>query len=247
MLRRFFSILLIVLVHCSNVAISQIQQIPPDLTEYYEPVPEIVTPGRSGEAPSDAIILFDGKNLDEWTGENGHPAQWIVENEILTVKVGSGGIKTKKDFQDVQLHIEWRTPPEIEGEGQGRGNSGVFLQEKYEVQVLDSYNNKTYVNGQAGSIYKQHPPLVNASRPAGEWQTYDIIFIAPRFSKNGMLTSPGRITVLHNGILIQNYSEIKGSMAYRGLPKYEPHGPAPLYLQEHGNPVSYRNIWIREL
>lgn len=228
-------------------AFSQTEEIPPELTEYYEPVPEVVTPSKGIMPPSDAIVLFDGSDLSAWTNEKGQPAQWIVDNGAVTVKAGAGGIQTKEKFQDVQLHIEWRTPADVKGEGQGRGNSGIFLQERYEVQVLDNYNNSTYVNGQAGSIYKQHPPLVNASLPPGEWQTYDIIYIAPRFTEKGMLASPARVTVLHNGILVQNYSEIKGPTVYTGMPKYEAHGPASLYLQDHGNPVSYRNIWIREL
>ena len=220
----------------------------PELTEVWKPVPEIVTPGLNNKVPSDATVLFDGSDLDQWTNVKGEEAGWIVENDILTVKPGSGVIKTKMKFADCQLHVEWRSPSEIKGEGQGRGNSGVFLQERYEVQVLDSYGNITYSNGQAGSIYKQHIPLVNASEKPGSWQTYDIIFTAPRFKDNGELKSPAYVTVLHNGVIIQNHVEIIGSTAYIGEPEYKKHAlKESLVLQDHGNPVSFRNIWIREL
>ncbi len=159
----------------------------------------------------------------------------------------SGGIETKQKFGDFQLHIEWRTPAEVVGEGQGRGNSGIFMMGKYELQVLDSYVSKTYSNGQAGSIYKQGIPLVNACKGPGEWQTYDVIFMAPEFTEKGSLKSPASITVLHNGVLIQNNFIIKGPTEYNRIPKYEAHGKGPLMLQDHGNPVSYRNIWVREL
>lgn len=223
------------------------EELPPELTEFYEPEVEVVTPGQGNQPPSDAIVLFDGKSLKNWESEKSGEAKWKVEDGAMTVTAGAGGIKTKEKFGDIQLHIEWRTPAEVKGEGQGRGNSGIFLQERYEVQVLDNFNNKTYVNGQAGSIYKQHPPMVNACRPPGKWQTYDIVFIAPRFTEKGNLASPGHITVFHNGILVQHYTEIKGPTVYRGLPKYEAHGDASLYLQDHGNPVSFRNIWVRKL
>lgn len=219
----------------------------PKLTELWDPVPEKVTPGENNAAPSDAIVLFDGKDLNEWTGEKGGAADWIVEDGMMTVNTKSTGIKTKQKFGDFQLHIEWRTPSEIVGEGQGRGNSGIFMMEKYEVQVLDSYVSKTYSNGQAGSIYKQSIPLVNACKGPGEWQTYDVIFMAPVFTEKGSLKSPARITVLHNGILIQNNFEIKGATEYDKIPLYEAHGKESLLLQEHSNPVSYRNIWVREL
>jgi len=220
----------------------------PRATEVWNPVPPVVTPGKNGAAPSDAIILFDGKNLDEWTNEKGEVAGWSIHDGIVSVKPGSGYIYTKKQFADCQLHIEWRTPSEIKGEGQGRGNSGVFLQNRYELQVLDSYNNPTYSNGQAGSIYKQHIPLVNSSRKPGEWQTFDIIFTAPRFNVDSSLKTPAFITVLQNGVLIQNHVELKGSTQYIGKPKYEKHPfKQPISLQDHGNPVSFRNIWVREL
>ena len=219
----------------------------PKLTEEWEPVPPVVTPGDCGAPPSDAIILFDGKDLNEWISAKGGPAEWIVADGAMTVKPRTGSIKTKQKFGDIQLHIEWRTPAEVKGEGQGRGNSGIFLMERYELQVLDSYDNITYPNGQAGSIYKQSIPLVNACKKPGEWQTYDVIFMAPEFTEKGHLKTPARITVLHNGVLIQNNFMIKGPTEYNRIPKYEPHGKASLSLQDHGNPVSYRNIWVREL
>jgi hypothetical protein len=220
----------------------------PESTELWEPVPPVITPGTEMAPPSDAIVLFNGSNLNEWTGLNGKEAGWSVSEGAVTVKAGSGDIQTKKGFGDCQLHIEWRTPSEVKGDGQGRGNSGIFLQGFYELQVLDSYDNKTYVNGQAGSIYKQSIPLVNACRKPGEWQVYDVIFQAPRFSENGRVAIPGHITVLQNGVLILNYVEIRGTTEYIGSPKPVVHDmKLPLRLQDHGNPVSYRNIWIREL
>lgn len=217
----------------------------PALTEVWEPVPAIVAPGEAQKAPSDAIILFDGKDLNEWKGRDG-AAKWEVKNGIATVVKGTGDIETKQAFGDIQLHIEWRSPKKVEGKDQGRGNSGVFLQGRYELQVLDSYENPTYVNGQAGSIYKQTAPLVNATKAPGEWQTYDIIYRAPKFSGEE-LVSPARITVLHNGVLIHDNTEIQGTTEYIGPPKVVPHGKGPLKLQDHGNPVSFRNIWVREL
>ena len=218
------------------------------LTEVWEPVPEVVTPGRNGAAPSDAIVLFDGSDLSEWAAEEGGDATWRVEDGSMTVVRGSGSIVSRRVFGDVQLHIEWRSPAEVRGEGQGRGNSGVYFMELYEIQVLDSYENSTYSNGQAGAIYKQYIPLVNASRAPGEWQSYDIVFIAPRFNPDGTLLSPARMTAFHNGVLIQNHVELKGPTEWIGEPEYEAHADrAPILLQDHGNPVSYRNIWVREL
>lgn len=219
----------------------------PKATEVWEPEPKIVTPGTHGSAPSDAIVLFDGKNLDNWVNQEGKPAEWMVADGAMTVVKGKGIIKTRQTFGDIQLHIEWRTPAKVVGESQGRGNSGIFFQERYELQVLDSYNNRTYSNGQAGSIYKQSPPLVNASRGPGEWQVYDAVYTAPRYNEDGSLKSKGRITVFHNGVLIQNNTEIQGTTEYIGKPKIVAHGKGSLVLQDHGNPTSFRNIWVREL
>ena len=220
----------------------------PELTEIWEPVPPVVTPGIGSTAPSDAIILFDGTDLSLWEDKEGNPAQWLVEDSVLTIVPGTPGIRTKQHFGDVQLHIEWRTPPEARGEGQDRGNSGIYLQSRYELQVLDSYESPTYPNGQAGSIYKQHAPLVNACLAPGEWQTYEIVFMAPRFNPDSTLYAPGTFTVFHNGILIQNHVALRGTIVFIGLPAYDYHDlKQSLFLQDHDHPVSYRNIWIREL
>lgn len=226
----------------------------PQMTEIMEPEVKVIQPGdQVGMAPSDAIILFDGTAgliSQEWEDSKGNPTKWILQNEALVCVKGSGVIRTKRKFEDFQLHIEWRAPAEVVGDGQGRGNSGVYLQGLYEVQVLDSYNNKTYRNGQAGSLYKQYAPLVNASRKPGEWQSYDIIYTAPRFaSDTTAYFTPPRVTVLHNGVLIQNNVSLRGPTLYIGMPEYavKKHGAEPLVLQDHGNPVAYRNIWIREL
>ncbi|MFM8347786.1 MAG: DUF1080 domain-containing protein [Bacteroidota bacterium] len=221
----------------------------PKTTEVWAITPPVVTPGKSwSDVPSDAEVIFDGKDLSNWTAADGKsPAKWEVKDGVMTVVGGSGDIKTKNVYGDVQLHIEWRAPEVVKGDGQGRGNSGIFFHEKYELQVLDNYNNATYPNGQAGSIYKQSVPLVNACRKPGEWQSYDIIFISPRFSDNGRVIVPARITVLHNGIVVQNNTEIWGPSQYIGLPYYESHGKGSLRLQDHGDKVSYRNIWLRKL
>lgn len=223
-------------------------------TEIWEPVPKLVTPGKlSTDAPSDAIVLYNSKDVLQWEKEKGGTAGWKIDKDgALTVVKGSGNIATKQGFGDCQLHIEWREPAIIAGTSQSRGNSGIFLMGRYELQVLDSYDNPTYVNGQAGSIYKQHIPLVNASKKPGEWQAYDIIFTAPQFFADGKLQSPARITVLHNGVLVQNNAIIKGNTEWIGKPVYIAHGDRePLVLQDHGNdggqPMSYRNIWIRNL
>ena len=222
---------------------------PPEATEQWSPEPLVVA-APAGGVPSDARVLFDGKNLDAWEPAKGGgaPAPWKIEGDAMTVAPGRGGIRTRRSFGDVQLHVEFRTPTEIKGGGQNRGNSGVFLMGRYEVQVLDSHGNKTYVNGQAASIYKQHPPLVNASRPPGEWQSYDIIWIAPRFDPDGKLRSPARVTVFHNGVIVQHDVALKGPTIYHGFPAYAPHADKlPIELQDHGELVSYRNIWVREL
>ena len=224
----------------------------PGMTEKWDPEVKIIQPGKTdSDAPSDAIVLFNGSDINkEWADNKGNPSKWIVKDGRLVCVKGSGVIKTKRKFANFQLHIEWKTPSDVIGESQGRGNSGVFLQELYEVQVLDSYNNRTYRHGQAGSLYKQHAPLVNASRKPGEWQTYDIIYTAPTFDNDTTTYfTPPRVTVLHNGVLIQNNVSLRGPTEYIGIPEYfiKVHGPASLVLQDHGNPVAYRNIWIREL
>lgn len=223
-------------------------------TEIWTPVPPVITPGKLlGDAPQDAIILFDGRNLNQWQKKGGGEPRWKIEPDgAVTVVKSSGDLETKQHFGSCQLHIEWRSPAVIAGKEQSRGNSGVYLMGRYEVQVLDSYENPTYVNGQAASIYKQHIPLVNASRKPGEWQSYDIIFTAPKFGTNGELKTPAYVTVFHNGVLVQNHVTIKGSTQWIGEPKYIAHpSKAPLVLQDHGNdggnPVSFRNIWIRTL
>jgi hypothetical protein len=210
-------------------------------TEVWQPVPPIVTPGTGTAPPSDAIVLFDGTGLAQWRSvKDGGPARWTVADGALTVAPKTGDIRTVRAFGDCQLHVEWRAPAQVKGEGQGRGNSGVFLQERYEVQVLDSFENRTYSNGQAASLYKQHIPLANASRRPGEWQTYDIFFTAPRFADDGRVLSPGFVTVVH-------HAELKGTTVWIGDPRYERHGAAePIRLQDHGDLVSYRNIWVRE-
>jgi len=220
----------------------------PEATEVWKPVPRVVTTGKISSPPSDAIVLFDGQNMDEWVslGSKKSPG-WKLEGEAMTVVKSTGNIVSKKEFGDIQLHIEWRSPSVIESEGQGRGNSGVFLQSRYEVQVLDSQSSKTYANGQAGAIYKQSIPLVNACKKPGEWQVYDMIYTAPKFNKDGIKVSSAYVTILHNGVLIQNHTEIKGTTEYIGQPKNIAHGKAPIMLQDHSNPVSYRNIWVREL
>lgn len=232
----------------------------PEDTEVWTPVPPIVTPGATcGAAPSDAILLFDGKNEDEWVSAQDHtPAQWVVHDGILTVKKapGVGNIETRRKFKDYQLHVEWRVPENITGSGQARGNSGVFLastgpgDDGYELQVLDSYNNTTYVNGQAASIYKQSAPLVNPNRKPGEWQTYDVVWTAPRFNDDGSLKTPAYVTVLFNGVLVQDHFELKGQTLYIGKPFYKAYDRAPIKLQAHGDksePLSFRNIWVRAL
>ncbi|MEI9806892.1 MAG: DUF1080 domain-containing protein [Bacteroidota bacterium] len=218
-------------------------------TEVWTPVPGVVTPGRSSlDAPSDAIILYSKqKDTANWINGSKKSFSWKADDTCITV-VSSGEIRTKQSFGDCQLHIEWRTPAVVKGNSQGRGNSGIFLMGRYELQVLDSYNNPTYSNGQAGSIYKQHIPLVNVCRPPGEWQTYEVLFTAPQFYSDSSVKSPARITVFQNGVLVQNNVEIWGSTRYIGIARYEKHdAKAPLALQDHGNPVSFRNIWIREL
>ncbi|MEM9141906.1 MAG: DUF1080 domain-containing protein [Bacteroidota bacterium] len=224
----------------------------PEATEFYEPEVPKVAPGTQGGPPSDAIVLFDGTSLDGWVlaKDTTSPAQWHLNDDgSMTVADKTGNIRTKQEFGDVQLHIEWRSPAEVQRSGQNRGNSGIYLNGMYEVQVLDQNDNPTYVNGQVGSIYKQHTPLAMASVPSGEWNTYDIIYHAPEFNEEGKKTKSGTLTVIHNGVLVQDHVEIKGTTPYIGWPKNPAHGKGPLMLQDHGDNsrVSYRNIWVREL
>jgi hypothetical protein len=222
----------------------------PESTEIWSPQPKVISAGiKPGDAPSDAQILFDGKNLDQWVTIDGTAPIWKVQEGAFTVAPNGKDIKTKKEFGDFQLHVEWRSPAQVDTtkKGQQRGNSGIFLQGRYEVQVLDNYGNKTYANGQASSIYKQHIPLVNACRKPGEWQNYDIFFTAPRFNAEGRVVSPAYVTVIHNGVLSLNHVAIWGPTEYIGLPVYKAYEKGPIVLQDHGNPVSFRNMWIRDL
>jgi hypothetical protein len=241
-----------------NVCNAQ-QKMKPEETEQWKPKPPVVKPGMGDAAPSDAIILFYGENLNEWVSvkDPSKPAEWLVHDGVMTVNKKSGNIQTKKSFTNYQLHLEWFVPENITGSGQGRGNSGIFLastgggDEGYELQIVDSYNNETYVNGQAGSIYKQNPPLVNSMNPPGTWNVYDIVWTAPVFNTDGSLKTPARVTAFLNGVLIQNNFELKGPTQYIGHPSYtKAHGASPIKLQSHGDPsepISFKNIWIRPL
>lgn len=224
----------------------------PEMTEIWEPEVIVVEPAQKlGDAPSDAIVLFDGTDLSQWSSvkDTTAAAPWkIVDNDHFEVVPGSGNIRTKMKFGDCQLHIEFSAPDKVESESQGRGNSGLFIQNRYELQILDSYQNRTYRNGQAGSIYKDKAPLVNAMRGPLEWNTYDIVYRAPRFKSNGELDTPATITVLHNGVLVQNNTTINGNTYYIGLHNYpKAHGDDVIALQDHGNKTQFRNIWLRKL
>ena len=227
----------------------------PDMSEFWLPQPEVVTPGdvASDEpvpAPSDAVVLFDGEDLSAWKSSRDGEAEWSVSDGVFTVNKGKGDIETKSHFNDFQLHLEWKVPVSITGSGQARGNSGVFLQGIYEVQVLDNYGNQTYGNGQAGSIYKQSAPLVNAMKKPGEWNVYDIIYEAPTFKSDGTYRTYPYVTVIHNGVIVQNHTRINGTTPYIGFPQVKEHGAGPIKLQDHGDPseaISFRNFWIREL
>lgn len=230
----------------------------PEATEVWTPAPvKVESAVVAGQPPSDAIVLFDGDDLDQWvSARDKSPAGWTVDGGVMTVNKAKGNIETRRTFRDFQLHLEWRIPADIDGTGQGRGNSGVFLastgpgDQGYEVQILDSFANATYVNGQAASVYKQHPPLVNASRKPGEWQTYDIIWQAPAFGAEGALVSPAMVTVIHNGVVVQDRAVLAGETVYIGKPRYRVHGASPIKLQSHGDPskpISFRSIWVREL
>lgn len=248
-MKKLFCLLSLVIILSAPMSAQVREGGDPKLSEVWQPEPRVIAPGKtSQDAPSDAIVLFDGKDLSQWQNAKGEPAKWKVQESYMQVAPGTGIIQTKKAFGDCQLHIEWRTPDTVRGEGQGRGNSGIFFMGLYELQVLDNYHNRTYSNGQAGSIYKQSMPLVNACRPPGEWQTYDVIFTAPRFNNDSTLKSAARITVFQNGVLIQNNFSLWGGTEYIGIPVYKMHPEKlPLALQDHGNTVRYRNIWIREL
>jgi hypothetical protein len=215
------------------------------------PLPPVIDPGPASApsaAPSDAVVLFDGKDLSPWEDGKGGPARWKVDSGYMEVVAKTGSIRTRRGFGDCQLHVEWATPAAVSGNGQERGNSGVFLMDMYEVQVLDSYENRTYADGMAAAIYGQYPPLVNASRKPGEWQTYDIVFHRPRFDAAGKLVTPARLTVLHNGVLVHDNVELTGPTAHKARPPYKAHAEKlPISLQDHGNPTRYRNIWLREL
>ncbi len=226
-------------------------------TEQWTPVPPVVAPlATDGAAPADALVLFGGGDLSEWVNSRDKsPASWVVHDGMFTVNKASGNIETRRKFRDFQLHLEWRVPANITGQGQFRGNSGVFLASTglgdagYEVQILDAWRNPTYVNGQAGAVYKQHAPLANPARPPGEWQVYDVTWTAPRFKQDGTLSSPARVSVQFNGVLVQDNFALKGETKFIGRPSYHPHGPAPIMLQAHGDPsepVSFRNVWLRE-
>ena len=234
----------------SYMSAQEVEPTKPEQTEFYEPVPPKVVPGKDGTAPSDAIVLFDGTSLDNWIStKDSTAAKWILNKDgSMTVNNRTGDIQTKQNFGSMQLHIEWKSPAAVNGDGQHRANSGVFLSGMYEIQVLDNNNNDTYVNGQVGSIYKQHVPLAMASVPTGEWNTYDVIYHAPVFEK-GQKVKSGTITLIQNGVLIQDNVEIKGTTPYIGWPKNPVHGKGPIKLQDHGDNsrVSYRNIWVREL
>lgn len=240
------------------MASSALAQAKPEDTEVWKPVPVVVAPAAMpGGAPSDAIVLFDGRDLGQWvSSQDKSPAGWTVAEGVITVNKARGNIETKRAFRDYQLHLEWRIPANITGIGQARGNSGVFLastgprDEGYEVQIVESHDNATYANGQAAAVYKQRPPLVNASRKPGEWQTYDIVWRAPVFGADGAVLKPATVTVIHNGVLVQDNAVLAGETVYIGKPSYKAHGPAPIKLQAHGDPsepISFRNIWVREL
>jgi hypothetical protein len=257
-MRYRISLLLVLVTVAASAFAQQAAEPKPEDTEVWKPEPKVVTPGATcAGAPSDAIVLFDGKNLDEWvSAQDKSPAKWTVAGGILTVNKAVGNIETKRSFKNYQLHIEWKIPENVEGSGQLRGNSGVFLASTgtgdagYELQVLDNYNNKTYVNGQAGSIYKQAVPLANPNRKPGEWQTYDIAWTAPVFNSDGTLKTPAYVTVFFNGVLVQNHFELKGETRYIGAPSYKAFDGAPIKLQAHGDPsppISFRNIWVRPL
>jgi len=229
------------------------ERMKPQMSEFYAPVPPVVVPGDilTNSAPSDAVVLFDGKDLAAWQKRDGSEAGWQVNGDgTMTVVKKAGDIQTKESFKDFQLHIEWCVPEGIHGEGQGRGNSGIFLQGMYEIQILDCYQNETYVNGSTASIYKQRAPLANPCRKPGEWNVYDIIYTAPTFKEDGTYRTYPFVTVIFNGVIVQNHTMIVGTTEYIGFPTVAPHGDGPISLQSHGDPsepISFRNIWLRKL
>lgn len=264
-MRRFFCDLFIIMVlicsilvlGCQNKNNSEMKPENPQISEKWKihdmdrPLPPVVDPGPAGppvSPPSDAVVLFNGKDLSGWTDSKGQPAGWNVINGYMEVVKKAGSIKTEEKFGDCQLHIEWAPPSPAVGEGQDRGNSGVFLMDHYEIQVLDSYQNRTYADGMAAAIYGQYPPSVNACRPPGEWQSYDIIFHRPRFDEQGRLKSPAVMTVFHNNVLVHDNARLTGPTEWKKRPPYKAHADRlPLSLQDHDHPVRYRNIWIRDL
>lgn len=239
------ALVLLLAVLAAGISYAAIKYNPAD-TEQWTPDPPVIS-AIAGEPPSDAVVLFDGSSLEAWTTRDGDAPEWLISDNNLEVVPGSGDLLSKQAFCDLQLHLEWKVPTsDPNATGQQRSNSGVFLQDRYEVQILDSYQNQTYVNGQAGAVYKQTPPLVNAMLPPESWQSYDIIFTAPRFDGD-TLTKPAHVTVLHNGVLIQNHTEILGNTVFIGQPSYSAHTCAPIRLQDHRNTLYYRNIWARPL
>ncbi len=254
-MKRKFVILSIALFGMTTLGVyaQKDKKMEPKETEDWSRKPEVVKPGKRAKAPSDAIVLFDGKkSVDNWikAGSDGEPIGWKVKCKSMQVVFKAGGIETKQHFGDCQLHVEWQSPKKdvkAGKKGQGCGNSGIFLMDRYEVQVLNNFDNETYYNGMAGSIYKQHIPLVNPAIKPGKWQSYDIYFTAPRFNENKSLKTPAYVTVVLNGVLVQNHVELQGPTEFIGYPSYKAHGMAPLQLQNHNNEVKYRNIWIREL
>lgn len=261
-MRRSTTVVLLTLAAAYNTAMAQgvgyddTPQLPGQpwlVHDSRRPNPPVVTPAPAGDPtapPSDAVVLMgEGVGLDAWEHADGKDAQWIVKGDgSVQVKPGTGDIFTREHFGDCQLHVEFATPEKVVGDSQGRGNSGVFFFGTYEIQVLDSYDNKTYADGQCGAIYGQYPPEVNVCRRPGEWQTYDIVFEAPRFDEDGNLEKPASVTVIHNGVLVQNHREFQGSTAHRSLPSYTAHeAEGPIKLQDHGNPMRFRNVWIRRL
>jgi len=261
MTRRFPVALAVVTSLLAAVATSQETGRPgPEETEVWEPVPPVVEPGPEPGVvapPSDAVVLFDGTSLDEWvSARDGSPAVWTVHDGVMTVDKSTGNIETRRRFRNYQLHLEWRVPEGATGTGQSRGNSGLFLASTgsgdagYELQILDSYRNETYVNGMAGSIYKQSPPLANPTRPPGSWQTYDVVWTSPAFDEGGVLRAPARVTAFFNDVLVQRDFVLAGETVFIGAPRYRPHGDSPIKLQAHGDPsppISFRNIWVRAL